>query len=148
MVTLPLGTIVSWNPKWRNETSVEPLPAGWQYCDGSKIKTGPMKGKTTPNINGKHLFIRGGYRSDALEVEQDQVKTLEIEEQHTHFSTTSHKKACTSDETYKGLLAHVSDQSNGQYYYSRCSKTIQADGTGGTETRPKNIKLTFIMKVE
>merc|ERR1712130_945596 len=57
----PVGTIISWFGTVH--TGLD-LPSGWQFCDGSAINRGPMKGQTTPDLNNAGLFIRGGPDND------------------------------------------------------------------------------------
>ena len=47
---------------------------GWQSCDGSLIREGPMKGKSTPNLNGEGRFLRGGNVQSSWSFQDDMVQ--------------------------------------------------------------------------
>ena len=72
----PVGTILAWTPKPNKETEnpVE-LPDGWKECDGSQIVGGIWDGQFLPNLNGEERFLRGSSIQDALELENDEVRT-------------------------------------------------------------------------
>ena len=72
----PVGTILAWTPKPNKETEnpVE-LPDGWKECNGSQIVGGIWDGQFLPNLNGEERFLRGSSIQDALELENDEVRT-------------------------------------------------------------------------
>eukprot|EP00088_Acartia_fossae_P020203 TRINITY_DN2184_c0_g1_i3.p1 TRINITY_DN2184_c0_g1~~TRINITY_DN2184_c0_g1_i3.p1 ORF type:complete len:294 (-),score=36.25 TRINITY_DN2184_c0_g1_i3:76-852(-) len=55
-VYLPVGSIIPWLGGTLAKVN---LPGNWQYCDGSEIILGPMKGQKTPNLNEYGRFLRG-----------------------------------------------------------------------------------------
>jgi hypothetical protein len=55
---LPVGTVVAWV---RDSVDVE-LPDGWLECNGQMVtdRRSPLFGQVVPDLNGSHLFLRGG----------------------------------------------------------------------------------------
>ena len=124
-------------------------------CNGSVILApSPWEGETTPNINGEERFLRGGLDADQLQTEEDSLQA------HTHdVSDSGH------DHGYNDEYADKADYriEGGDYYsyfayhYSHASTTNSAtsnikvtDVNGARtsdETRPKNIRVVYIMKV-
>ena len=87
--SLPLGTILSWTPYTdKNAGNHSRIPSGWMLCDGSKIKEGPWKGKTTPDINTSKRFLRGNTVSNVLNLETESVNTkgLSVKDRAYHIS--------------------------------------------------------------
>ena len=124
-------------------------------CNGSVILApSPWEGETTPNINGEERFLRGGVDSVQLETEEDSLQA------HTHdVSDSGH------DHGYEDKYAY-------EYKYAygcgtNCEANYGTDGYASTtnsatsnikvtdvngartsdETRPKNIRVVYIMKV-
>lgn len=60
---VPIGTVIDW---WRDSEAsvVLPFPDGYQICDGSEIRQGPLAGQKTPNL--QHVFIRGAVTVEEL----------------------------------------------------------------------------------
>ena len=71
----PLGSIIPWIGA---KNAGMDVPTRWQKCDGSLIEQGPLAGQTTPNLNEKELFIRGGGDKDSGRIEDDAL------EEHSH----------------------------------------------------------------
>ena len=54
---------------------IEVLPAGWIECDGRTIPEPSIwAGSTTPDLNNKRKFLRGGKDTAALGMEDDMVQ--------------------------------------------------------------------------
>lgn len=54
--TVPLGTVLTWWPT----APGAPVPAGYEYCDGTPVVTeGPLQGFTKPDLMGTQRFVRG-----------------------------------------------------------------------------------------
>ena len=82
----PIGSVIPWIGE--NNTGMA-VPAGWQKCDGSLIEQGPLAGQTTPDLNGKELFIRGGSDKDAGRIEDDALEEHRHKDPgHTHRQWT------------------------------------------------------------
>ena len=78
----PIGSVIAWLPAYADRAEI---PASWQRCDGSEIKTGPMAGMATPDLNGARLFMRGSSDESAGTVENDTVEDHEhADPGHTH----------------------------------------------------------------
>ena len=110
----------------------------------------------TPDLNEANRFLRGGPQSEALDMQEDSLQD------HTHnLNDPGHTHAYVdkwNDGPYNGF--HGSDGSDYEYdsynsphnersssSKSGISITNIKDGRTDTETRPKNMKVTFIMKV-
>lgn len=140
---LPLGTILSWTP-YPDSNTQQPseIPDNWMLCDGSEITEGIWAGHTTPDINKSKRFLRGGDVADALDTEEDSVKTehLTVEDQfYSMYSCPAGSHALNRD-----ICAH-SGSSCPDYY---CAWTRNIDGSEATETKPVNMNVVFIIKVK
>ena len=122
-------------------------------CNGSVILApSPWEGETTPNINGEERFLRGGLDADQLQTEEDSLQA------HTHdVSDSGHDHGY--DDKYATITQYVygCGTNCGANYDSHASTTNSAtsnikvtDVNGAQtsdETRPKNIRVVYIMKV-
>ena len=135
----PIGTIIAWS-NIPNKDSKDPvdLPSGWIECDGSLIVGGVWDGQRTPNINGEERFLRGSPKSKVLLTEEDQVKTL------TYTDHWLHQVGCPAGWTEIGRYGWENMVGQPDPH---CKKTSTVTGSGGDETRPKNIRVIYIMKV-
>jgi hypothetical protein len=157
MTGLPLGSIIPWvNRPNINSHTTENLPDGWQRCDGSVIPA-PSKweGEKTPNINGEERFLRGGLDGVQLHEEEDSMQA------HTHgVSDSGHShgyddKYTDYNDGFKGpgsedWKSDRYDQSHSRTTNTAYSNIKVTDVSGARtsgETRPKNIRVVYIMKV-
>ena len=125
-------------------------------CNGSVILApSPWEGETTPNINGEERFLRGGVDSVQLEKEEDSLQA------HTHdISDSGHHHG------YQDKVTQSNNDNGGNGYYGphgndKISDVDRTTNTGASnikvtdvngartsdETRPKNIRVVYIMKV-
>ena len=136
------------------------LPECYVPCDGTEITEGIWKGRRTPDLNNPKRFLRGGHVSDALKFEEDSLQ------KHSHSSNVhdpGHKHGHT---VYAGAFVpdgipdpklDQPDVGNVYYEYRRETEKV---GTGismsvtgvtgarkGSETKPKNMNVVFVMKV-
>ena len=80
----PIGTIIAWYGK-KQFFSEKDIPPGWQLCNGSAILFGPLAGQTTPELNNKGLFLRGGWGDEVGQTEDDAIQDhLHKDEEHCH----------------------------------------------------------------
>ena len=138
---LPLGTILSWTPYPDRDTQhpVE-VPPEWVLCDGAEITEGIWAGHTTPNLNGEKRFLRGGAVADALNMEDGAVQSLTTKDWYFWVH------GCASGGHTVGRSDCGTDcQENPDYY---CERTVNIDGADGTETKPINMNVVFIMKIK
>lgn len=102
-------------------------------------------------MNNNHLFIRGSTIEQALDMEEDQVKELNIVDQHLRGSYTESNPCSKYDETSDGFYSNAFYGDNGEdrpWRMHLCSKRYQISQTSGSEVRPKNMKTTFIIKIK
>jgi len=139
----PVGTILAWTPKPNKDTGnpVE-LPDGWKECDGSQIVGGIWNGQYTPNINGQERFLRGSSENRVLDIEDDEVRG------HTHkytdyalFSVFTGVPAGWTEWKREGW--EQGDDNDDHYCYKESDTTSSGEG----ETRPKNIRVVYIIKI-
>jgi len=169
---LPVGSILSWVLKVDHDPDSEfaTLPEGWQRCDGSIIDYGIWKGKTTPNLNGERRFLRGGTDADALVLEDDQLQQHEHEDKgHKHVCDVSSSPHSHGYQFYAGYV-----QAGGLIYpaagyayettYDTSSVTVDVScgvdhvyanlggvdshAKSGEETRPKNMNVIYIIRID
>jgi len=141
----PIGTIIAWVPAPARESSTDPIeiPVGWKRCDGSSIIDGPWKGKSTPNLNGDNYFLRGGVDADYLEVQDHAIAG------HTHTYAHQYIYDSNGDD-------HMDVGWGETWNYKSASETSTTDACDkgkekkeecDNETRPKNMKVVWLMKV-
>ena len=181
----PLGSIIPWIGA--NNAGMD-VPTRWQKCDGSLIEQGPLAGQTTPNLNGKELFIRGGSDKDSGRIEDDALEEHSHKDPghthkdrgHTHTQEEHSHQIDESDSDNEGfivssfasrdteLMCHANSggtvwcvnwnkktaKSTATINTSRASignsKTGVGEVSGGksaSETRPKNMRLVYIIRV-
>jgi len=170
----PLGTIAAWVAKPENDASQEQIPNGWVMCNNSLIEKGPWMGARTPNLNNGN-FLRGGEVDQQLEFEDDQVQdhlhtdpghvhpASSSSSPHTHGFSDNYIKGTNGDYNYYCFDRHCADgdsptphESNTQGESASVSTTVYSHATGisgvtsayrsGSETWPRNMKTSFIMK--
>jgi len=159
----PIGTISAWVTKpstGTKENEMVSLPDGWVRCDGSTIPEPSIwAGQLTPNLNGEKRFLRGASDSEVLTLEEDQMqdhKHIVTDPGHTHGYVDKWPQMGTGDSGHDGPL--FSDTSSDRYDKSH-DATSEPNVTGmtvdgvtsgyksGTETRPKNMNVIYIMRV-
>jgi hypothetical protein len=137
----PIGTITAWThrPNSHSNKAVD-LPSGWALCDGEPITEGIWKGQKTPDINGNEYFLRGSSQDHVLATQGDSVKEL------TYRDFMFHTWHCPSGWTDEGDSdSGTCGDCDADHY---CSKKKTVEGTeDGKETRPKNMKVVYIMKI-
>jgi len=155
MRTAPLGTILAWVPKpttGSNQTS--DLPDGWVRCDGTIIPHGSIwAGQHTPDLNFARRFLRGGKDTDALKMEAHMMQ------QHKH-STIDHGHAHPYDDEYSSIWSFFASEGLGFFANkvaphprttTKATTNLQVntvtEATAGSETRPINMSVIYIMRV-
>ena len=147
------GTILAWTPQ-PDKTNPQPisLPKCYVLCDGSEITEGIWAGHTTPDLNKSKRFLRGGLVSDALIVEEDSLQ------EHSHTSTVSdpgHTHGYSAwyntggDDVRPGAAPnqlHAAQSASSKSGISM-SVTGVTGARKGSETKPKNMNVVFVMKV-
>ena len=148
-----LGTILAWTPyPDKNTPNPVTLPEGWVECDGRDITEGIWTGHATPDLNKSQRFLRGGIVGNALELEED---TTAVHDLKTSHSLTFTDIYYAGDHTCSTYYDHgIHDKKNSDHESdNRCLRTdgvqgsIQING-GSTETRPKNMKIVWVMKIK
>merc|ERR1711971_894123 len=154
----PIGTISAWvtkPSKKTKENEMVSLPDGWVRCDGSTIpEPSVWAGQLTPNLNGEKRFLRGASDSEVLTLEEDQMQDHKHELNdpgHSHvyddLYTDNRDGPNTGPKDGEGIfgLSHTRTSEK-----STSGITVQGVSSGfrsGTETRPKNMNVIYIMRV-
>jgi hypothetical protein len=168
----PIGSVIAWH-KALVDNSNSHLPRGWMECNGQQIDKGPLKGKVLPNLNAEKRFLRGSNTSGVSE--EDQLQThrhehsIEDDGAHQHsLERTVWSQAM--NETYppqtppneRQNYSGMSDQHWPKHYLVKRTKVdgkhshkieiLDPSPTNmvrtGDETRPKNMSVVWIMRVE
>ena len=170
----PLGTILAWLPHPEASLSSENLPDGWLPCNGTTITKGPWTGGKTPDLNSIGAFLRGGTEENILEVEDDQLQDHQHEDSgHQHDCSASssagshhHSAHSVENECISNVMCGVNcgachvkisaeETSSATVSVSTtCSTSSHSSGIGGvdsafsrgTETRPINMKVSYVMR--
>ena len=125
-------------------------------CDGSIIQAPSLwEGERTPNINGEERFLRGGLDGVQLSTQDDSLQ------QHTHgVSDPGHTHGYNDKHINwgNGGVWGPNQRSNGKLAMTHWETTkkvtsnigvtnVNGDARTSGETRPKNIRVVYIMKV-
>ncbi len=135
----PVGSIVGWH---KNVQGVLSIPAGWVECKGGTVSDpdSPIRGASIPNLNGnpgggpspalsgaEQMFLRGGMTSGNG---QD-----DLIESHTHdYESERDTNGWGGSNSGTGL--------------TEWRRTKDTGATGGSETRPKNMSVVWIMRIK
>ena len=158
----PIGTISAWvtKPTKDGDETVN-LPEGWVRCSGETIpEPSVWAGQLTPNLNGEKRFLRGAPDSEMLKMEEDQMqdhKHTISDPGHTHNYVDKYPQRETNDQGFDGPSASSFDSKEDRWDKSHTSTTASkhtgmtvqgvSSGRHGSETRPKNMNVIFIMRV-
>ena len=158
----PLGTITAWTPKNAMDSNENlDLPDGWLPCDGHSIENGPWAGGATPNLNTNGHFLRGGNENDVMVFEEDQIHDHEhTDAGHSHTSPPhSHpylehgKRWYGDDNGFTSGIYGIADISRTTNPTSVTIDNAESNIGGvsssyrsGDETRPRNMKVIWVMK--
>jgi regulator of replication initiation timing len=143
---LPLGTIIAWK-----ELDADGHPRNWVECDGRTIQLGPWAGLSTPDINKSKRFLRGGTSYEAFEIEEDAFQEHHHEHTHNYHEETRLQWGDSwGDEDAWDPRFVKAAAYDGQTKGANHGKIVAGDKVSNariaTETRPKNIKVVFLMK--
>ena len=157
----PLGTITAWIAKLTKEDRVGlDLPDGWLPCDGRAIENGLWLGGITPNLNVNGHFLRGGNENNAMEFEEDQMQDhVHTDPGHSHNSPPhSHSYLDEGSVSGSGFNYVTSNWHKTTPERTTSETEIKIDSSksniggiateyrSGTETRPRNMKVMWVMK--
>ena len=131
------------------------LPDGWVRCDGDTIpEPSVWAGQLTPDLNGEKRFLRGASDSEMLTMEEDQMQD------RTHTITDPGHMHGYKDGYTNNNNQHGAGPKDGDgvfnWDHARTSDSsftgITVDGVSsgyrfGSETRPKNMHVIYIIKV-
>jgi hypothetical protein len=128
-VLSPIGSVVAWLKSYTNTPA---LSDNWVECNGQTLSDSDSvyNGQVIPNLNGavatglKGRFLRGHSTSGVLEDSQNLA--------HTHGFRYPNGSVNTNDSTW----------SNGD------TKILQTESSGGTEARPYNYSVVWIMRIK
>ena len=157
-----LGTILPWvNRPTPDTLHAEEIPDGWVLCNGSTIAQGVWKGDKTPNLNGEGRFLRGGDPHEVLNMEEHMVEDhTHIDEGHTHTDSGhdhGYLKWAAPGGGRHGCgaagcgwrhenVAETTTTGQANIQTSTANLGGLASGNKGSETRPINMRVIWIMK--
>ena len=151
----PIGTISAWVTKPTKETREEEvvnLPEGWVRCNGDTIPEPSMwAGQLTPNLNGEKRFLRGAPDSEMLKMEEDQMqdhkhKVSDPGHSHSYVDHWNHGSWSQGDPG-DHRLDQPQDKTTGSKHTGITVQGVSSGFRSGSETRPKNMNVIFIMRV-
>ena len=158
----PIGTISAWVTKPTKETREDEmvsLPDGWVRCDGATIpEPSVWAGQLTPNLNGEKRFLRGSSDSEMLTMEEDQMqdhKHQVSDPGHSHSYDDKYTSYNEHDDGAPGPKGADNDDERFDKSHDRTSGSSHSgltvegvsSGNSGSETRPKNMNVIYIMRV-
>ncbi len=131
---VPIGSVIAWH---KSLTGTPSLPDGWVECNGQTLSDAdsPYNGQLMPNLNGEGRFLRGAAISGTNQADEYKV--------HSHTMGTGGADSFTmAPGGVTQRLSHfVEDGYNG-------GGPKSTHGAGGTETRPINMSVVWIMRVK
>ena len=139
---VPVGSIVAYHRDLFDTTPT--LPTGWVECNGQVLSDteSSLDGKTIPDLNGEARFLRGGATSGTEEAAAF--------EQHYH-QTGQHQLDNEAGNTWSNINGYAS-VGNKQFmkHAGLWANTYRphTGNSGGSETRPINMSVIWIMKVK
>lgn len=148
---VPIGSIVAWH---KLLPGVPSLPAGWVECNGQTLNdpASPLHGQVIPNLNGPGLFIRGGAVSGVQQADQFQSHThSDLGHAHSIHDTDHHGTPANADYTpyeYGNYYADLGDTSVGHAVLTDPVTSSGGPVRHGSETRPANMSMVWIMRVK
>jgi len=162
----PVGSIIAWSG---DSYTHNDLLSGWQFCDGTLINSGPMNGSRTPNLNGEKLFLRGGDAGSVLTKQSHQMQShshniqddghKHTDSGHTHayvdtyfntkFYTNSQGADPRSNSEYPTNTKKTTGTSRANISTDKANIVITSvkNAASGTETRPANMAVIWIMRI-
>ena len=157
-------------------SNTQEIPDGWVFCNNSIIEKGPWAGARTPNLNNGNFLRGGGLDQQLQMEQDQIQDHRHTDPGHTHSassSSSSHRHSYDDyyikggDGSYPAYCYRGSCSSNDLDGATRhgsssawstvsVTTTVRSRTTGisgvsssyrrGSETRPKNMKVTWIMK--
>jgi hypothetical protein len=123
---MPVGSIIAWH-----KTVCGYLPPNWVECNGGTLTDpeSPINGTSIPNLNGEGRFLRGSTVSGTLQA--DELKS------HTHTTIASNLVEPKNEWHVHADWANASE-----------GPTEATTSTGGSETRPVNMSVVWIIKIK
>ncbi len=149
----PIGSILAWH---KNFASTPPLPDGWAECNGQTVSDvdSPYSGQNLPNLNGEARFLRGATSSGTLQNDQLQAHK-HTDSGHSHLFTRPRwfsNETTSGDSMFYGQTGaadnHDSWTNTGQ---AQIGDPVTSSGGSvryGSETRPSNMSVVWIMKIK
>jgi len=124
---VPIGSIIAWHKSFTNTPS---LPDGWVECNGQVLSDADSvyNGQTIPDLNGDGRFLRGSSTSGTLQA--DEFKS------HTHTVGMNNLDWPLAYTSVSGTTANPA---------AGCALL---SSTGGSETRPINMAVVWVMRVK
>ena len=143
------------------------MPNGWMRCDGTLIPNtngSIWAGKTLPDLNGERRFLRGGSDSDVLKMEEAQMESHDHSASASaHVSDPGHSHSYTYESGYqwkgddqdnRDNVAHmeiINTSTGGATTGISVDVDVDVGSVNGasigSETRPKNMNVIYIMRV-
>ncbi len=140
---MPIGTITAWhkNMSTYNNVNLPPISSQWVECNGQTLNDpeSVFHQQVIPNLNGAsgtvsspgntytaQMFLRGGTTSGVGQV--DELKS------HNH--------------NYMGIGAYHLFNDGANYNIPAVVTTLTTTAIGGSETRPVNMSVVWIMKIK
>ena len=165
----PLGAIIAWH---KDLAGPGELPRGWIECNGQKISYGPLTGKSAPDLNGERRFLRGGSTSGVPERDEFQSHSHRMAEKsdgaHEHpldgvaWTQPQNVDRELNDndrQNYSGFMKEKwpshgfvrKTTNSGDHTHTiglPADDKAHGEPRTGKETRPVNMSVVWIMRIE
>lgn len=133
--SVPIGSIIAWHKSFANTPA---LPAGWVECNGQTLNNpaSPYNGQVIPNLNSNTqdgsinsgMFLRGASTSGTMQADGTAPNGL--------------------SGTVFGLMSANNVSSQGGGWWNGNTQAPVTFSSTDSETRPANMSVVWIMRVE
>jgi hypothetical protein len=133
----PIGSIVAWHA---DLPGTSPLPTEWVRCDGQVLvdTNSPYDGQTIPDLNGRDRYLRGApFTSGDLQDDAFQ----------GHWHNASHNAEILNVGSSYGQTSGARDTVITISVLDPTTDLVNGDPRTGSETRPINMSVVWVMKV-
>jgi hypothetical protein len=146
-VVPPLGSVLAW---LKSLAHTPALPDGWVECNGQTLSdaSSPYNGDTIPNLNGevagglKGQFLRGHSSSGVTETPAN------VSHRHTIRASANIGDSVEPVNRYfsETSASNTYESTDGSVGGTMAANVVDLDG--GTESRPYNYSVVWIMRVK
>ncbi len=148
---VPVGSIIPWH-KDMGGTPALPLGGSWVQCNGQELddRMSAYHGRVIPNLNSQGRFIRGSSTSGIEQWDKMQ-SHKHLDSGHAHNTTNDRIGGGGNNGLHPGgpdRCKSNSTSTSGKAILGNPTSSTAGKTRHGSETRPVNISMVWIMRVK